>query len=437
MSVYDYIAEMASAILKEKPAELRGLLSISPGQEIGEKRAHFPDPGDIDLYTIPEKFHAVVRSYIKLMRSIYIAADLKASFVDINNLLVSLNRAAESQSNWICPALINCSDDLITVYKVRTDRYPEQTPAVGQPESEFQQDTPLEVVANTINRSFKICLTDKNLDRTLSKRQSIDFFLAALMKIYFKLEKLLLAKSVEKALVATGYQPPSPDNRQVQYRKYSVTYLYYSALLSLNDSDFSVAEKKLDTAMDFLAYYRKPAAVKKQTEKILMLLVPLKMTNSRSSLARKTWDEFPSLAFVFRDRLFAALNCGNLRLFDHWFHAFQKVFLKRYIYILILSLRELCILRLFEKTFKIYGELGNRTPHIVPFRAFRAALDISISDDKEAPKSGDRMSDDDYGEVECLLANFILKCYVRGYLSHSNKCIVFSKASPFPVFESK
>lgn len=454
MSLYDYIREMSSTILEEKSREFQALLTINPGQDRGLAIANFENPSDIDLYALPEKFHAVVRAYLKVMRSIYIASDLKSSFVDLNELLVCLNRAAETQSNWICPALINCSEELISVYQVRMKQFPSEDGSVIEPNEfsiEIHRDSPLEVVANTINKSFKICLTDKTLELSLSKKKSIHFFLAALMKIYFKLDKLELAKSVEKALAATGYPFPTIKKTPIHYRKYVVSYLYFSALLSLNDSDFVSAEKKLCTAMEFLSHYKNPVAVCKQTEMMLMLLVPLKMNNSRTTLKAKKWNKYPSLKFVFKDRLFPALKSGNLRLFDHWTRVFQKIFLKRYLYILILHLRNLCILRLFQRTHKLYSEIISTTPHIVPFSAFQLALLFSRSYDPRPQKdsklvhlgaAGSALSSDldtvqlphvDYGEIECLLANFILKRLIKGYLSHSNKCIVLSKTEPFPV----
>lgn len=440
MSLYEYIKNLSTTIHREDSARLLSLLTISPGQDQGLNRARFEEPSDIDLYVLPEKFHAVVRAYLKLMRTIYIDSNLKTSFSNANDLLLCLNRAAESQTNWVCPALINCSEELISIYQVFVGKYPEEAKLMTRPSEsgvEIQQDTPLEIVANNINKSFKICLTDKNPSIKLSKKQSIHFFLAALLKLYFKLDKLQLAKSVEKALVATGYISPSPENTPVQYRKHSVTYLYYSALISLNDSDFIAAEKKLDTAINFLAYYEKPSSVTKQTEKILMLLIPLKMNNSRVTLNDKTWNTYPSLKYIFKDRLFKALKAGDVNLFDKWTQKFQKILLKRYIYILILNLRTLCTLRLFERACKVYSEFDTKSPHIVPFSTFKAALKllgaaVDLPDPHSKWLSSTSQLEEEYGEVECLLATFILRRSIKGYLSHPNKCIVLSKADPFP-----
>ena len=38
----------------------------------------------------------------------------------------------------------------------------------------------------------------------------------------------------------------------------------------------------------------------------------------------------------------------------------------------------------------------------------------------------------DMDEVECMVANLIYRGYVKGYISHSKKTLVLSKANPFP-----
>jgi len=39
----------------------------------------------------------------------------------------------------------------------------------------------------------------------------------------------------------------------------------------------------------------------------------------------------------------------------------------------------------------------------------------------------------DLDELECILANLIFRGYVRGYISHTKRILVLSKANPFPI----
>lgn len=430
MTLYEYIQEFAHAIGSQNALKLRQLLTINPGGTAGAERAKLAEPNDVDLYLIPEKFQPVIRAYLKLMRAIYVTSDINAAFLDINNLLVCLNRAAETQTNWVCPALINCSDELISVYQVRLKQHPE--------EKETAQNSSLETVANTVNRSFKICLTDKTLDLATSKKASIHFFLAALIKIYFKLNRLELAKSMEKALVGTGLAIPTIVHSPVEYRKHIVTYLYFSALLSLDEGDFAFAETKLLTAMEFLACYKKRSKVAKQEEKILFLLIPLKLHNSRAFLPDFVYAKFPSLKFLYQDNLVDAILTGNMRKFDECLSRFELIFLRRHIYLLVVHLKSLCYLRLVKRTCMLYRDLGVKTPHIVPFSAFQLALELSTKNKAENGKliAPESLKTQSYSvsseEVECVLANLISKKRVKGYILHSNKCIVLLKTEAFP-----
>lgn len=437
MSLYDYIQEFGKAIASENSKKLRNLLTINPGPQDGALRAGFQDPSDVDLYLFPDKFKAVIQSYLQLMKSIYVANDINRSFHDYLDLMVHLNRVAETQTNWISPTLINCSNELISVYQVRLKLYPDTEDENNDIDNPTTNS--LELVANAINRSFKICLTDKNTDMARSKKSSIHFFLATLIKIYFKLNRLELAKSMEKALMGTGLAIPTIVHSPVEYRKHIVTYLYYSALLSLDESDFAFAEMKLLTAMEFLSCYKLPNKVTAQAEKILFLLVPLKLHTSRAVLPDSVWDKFPNLRYVYKEQLLDAIFTGNIRKFDECIEKFQALFLKRHVFILILNLKSLCYLRLVKRTATICRELHSQTPHIVAFSGLELAFDFSKNNKYESNHYivSESVEKGQYSisheELECILANLIAKKMVKGYLSHANRCIVLLKTDAFPL----
>lgn len=441
MSLQDYIADLQAAIAEEHGPRLQGLLSINPKKNKGPERANFNDPNDIDLFALPEKFHAVVRGYLKAMRLIYVLSDINELFQDLNALVVALNRAAENQSNWICPALINSSDELLSLYQVRA-----KSKRLASKSAELQggssaantamlnpreDEDALELVAATINKLFKICLTDKNMDAKTSKKACIHFFLAALIKIYFRLNKLELAKSMEKALLGTGLAVPTIINSPIEYRKYTVTYLYFSALLSLDESDFGLAKAKLLTAMEFLSCYQKPAKLRLHTEKILMLLVPLVYVDLHTVLPPLVYEQFPNLKFIYHDKLLRAVRQGDLHLFDESVEKFQRIFLSRHIYLLVVHLKNLCLLRVIQKAAAAYASIASESPHIMPYSTIQLALELlmqgGLHDGAATPQYSNTPE-----EIECIIANLIAKRWVKGYMSHANRCIVLSKTEPFP-----
>lgn len=403
-------------------------------------RAKFPEPSDFDLYVLPEKFRNVVRAYLKLMKSVYVLNDIDLSFNDLNELVSQLNRAADTQTNWINPALINCCTELISVYQVRLKSFPEEEQTSFE-DSEVS-DSPsssLEKLAATINRSFKLSLNDKNLELHLLKRSDIYFFLGALIKIYFQLNKLELAKSVEKALKGTRFRLPAFGAPSTN-KRHVATYLYFSALLSLDDADFSASEQKLSDALEVLSYYTEPKSIHSQTEKILLILLPLKLYNRRLLPTQVVWDQFPRLAMLYRDNLFEAVRAGNLSKFNFVLKKFQIIFLKRHLFLLVEKLKSLCYLKLFKKTALVLKEANpsSTSSHIVPLSALQVALEFSTFHRFDGKKFtfDVNLQEHTYAfsldAVECLVANLIEKGSIKGYLSHANRCLVLSKANLFP-----
>lgn len=425
MSVSEYIRSFKSTWHSRNPQQLQQLLTINPGANNGLLRAKFHEPSDFDLYEIEDKFHPVIRMYLRVMRSIYLDSNIRKAFIDMNEFVMLLNRAAEVHNNWVCPALINLSNELILIHTVRSRSYSDQLEHPVR-----STESSLELVASTINRLFKICLTDKSPETAMLKKQSIHFFLAALIKIYFRLNRLELARSMEKALVGTKLALPTIVNSPPHYRRHVVTYLYYSSLLSLDDGDWAFAETKLLAAMEFLLCYAKPNKVRGQAELILSVLIPLKYLNSQTSLPAKEWQKFPSLDLLYRRNLLHAVRIGNLKLFDESVARFRKILLRRHIYVAFVHLRTLCELQVFKAAVMAYALLETTTPHIVPFSAFQLAMDLSQGESRDNSPANEYSTSVE--KVECLLANLIAGKRIKGYLSHGNRCIVLLKTDAFP-----
>ncbi|KAK6456997.1 uncharacterized protein RJT20DRAFT_36377 [Scheffersomyces xylosifermentans] len=440
-----FISECNAAIKAEDGTKFRNCITISPGASAGDARAEFPEPSDFDLYNVEERFRPVIKYYLKLMKAIYKYKSIEATFVELNEMLNSLIRAAEFHTNWINESLINSLNELITVYKVIQQRNPEDLSTYEFQDAEVDgfgmpsKGTTLEQLATTINKAFKVSLNDKNLDLRTSKRNDIYFFLANLMKVYFKLNKLELAKSVEKALKGTRFNLPNMKS-SVTNKKYSIIYLYYSSLLSLDDGDYISAETKLDDALSILCYHAKPYS--KQSKQILLILLPLKLYNKNQFIKNdKFWSKYPDLKLVYKDNLFPAILKGNISKFDESLKKFEIIFLKNHLYLLIEKMRMQCYLRLVRRTFLIHKEFASPgKDFIVPLSCFQVAFEYSKYHMNYVIQVDLNNHSFNYStnEVECILASLISQkpAVMKGYISHSNKCMVFSKSEPF-VNDSK
>lgn len=418
---------------------MRACLTLNPGLQEGPLRALFPEPNDFDLYQLPEKFRPVVKSHLKLMKAVYIHKSIDMSFSELSDLVNNLIRAGDSQTKWINVPLMNSLNELLAVYKVRQQSHPEDVASLEFQDLEIDDLTPqksssLEQLANIINKAFKLSLNDKNPELHLSKRMDIYFFLALLIKVYFKLNKLELAKSVEKALKGTRFQLPDMGS-SISNHTSGITYYYYSSLLSLDDGDFVQSEEKLVQALELIRYYK--SLFSKQSQQILLILLPLKMYNKQKSPqnVKKFWRHYPDLQTMYHNNLFKAIREGNLALFDACVSKFQTIFLKNHLYLLIELLRQHCYLNLIKTCVSIVQE-NNEDPqsHIVPLTAFQLSFEYSkynISNTNPFDFSN-HLYNYTLDEIECIVANLIALGKIKGYLSHTNRCIVLSKTTPFP-----
>lgn len=418
-----YIQQVQTAIATENLDAFKSLIEINPPDNQGPLRSQFSVPNEFDLYQLNEKFQPVIVSYIKLMKSIYVTNDIKQSFNDYNELVQQLNKASVTQSNWINLPLMKSCKELIDIYGVMEKSFPEEihTPA---PDSEIvttKNISSLEMLANTINNSFKLSLTDKTLQLNQSKRIDIYFFLSCLMKIYFKLNNIELAKSIEKALKGSRFELPKLNQSLID-KNSAITYLYYSALLSLDDLDFTASHSKLYQALSLMSYADKTSNVTAQMQKILILLLPLELYLHNRLPKPQVWKKFPLLNYIYNQTLFAAIKSGNLFQYREYLEKFQPFLLKKKLALLFENLGDVCYINLIKKTVKCHNQfLEKENNYIIPFLAFEIAFNYSSHQQIE------------FSQIECILANLIANGKIKGYLSHGNKCIVLSKTIPFPT----
>ncbi|CAN3362067.1 cop9 signalosome complex subunit 12 [Diutina catenulata] len=384
-------------------------------------RAEFPAPSQFDLYTIPERFHQVVLNYLKVMNAIYKQQSLRQAFLDATELCQSLVRAAEYETNWINPVLRMCLNELKAMYQVSQKKNPEDLSLFEYQEvDEFgatpQKSSLLEQLANTYNKAFKMALNDKNPDTRLSKRTMVYYYMANLMRLYFKLGKSELARSLVKAARGVNLQLPGAQEQPDSV----VTYLYYVALLDIDDGNYDGAAQHLELAVGLVSYL-KNYEKSQQYKRIMFVLLPLKFMRGKR-LAAKYWKNLPELVPIYRDGLFKAVNDGNLSLYEKLLTEYQVMLLRNHLYLVIERLRTNASLNLVKKTTAIIQEGVNESErHIVPLAPYKTAFTYA---------SGSRSYSAD--QVECVLATLIAGGKMKGYISHVNQKMVLSKVKPFP-----
>ena len=449
----EYIGKVEEAIETQNARRLRRLLLI--GHPKASIRAEFPTPLEFDVYKL-DKFGPVIINHLQMLKSTYVIKNVVDCFENINLQCTSLIRAcAQVEGNWIMPVLLACVDDLIMIYNHAQKTCPEDLDQI-MVDSEYDewggggdtngngykkmQVSRLEKLVNTLKSAFNLTNNDKTLDIKLSKRNDIYFFLSHLVKYYFKMGKLTLAKSaINSAKSGNRLLPNMMAN--VLTIKNAITYLYYQALVCLDDGQWIEAEESLNKAMCLIANYKKNARCK-QLEKILRLLIPLKLYNKGKIPLDSLWQRFPRLKLMYHDWFLDAILHGNLNKYEECMQKFQVVLLRNHLYILMELLRQFVQLRVLHKTYNITLEFQAKEDP-TPFSAFKIALELSMYPGKEKEKEGEEEAGagavvnslNDYVsdfEVETIVCNLITQGYIKGYVSNTNRVVVFSKSLPFP-----
>lgn len=415
----NYIEHCVVAITYHDSAALRNCFTINPGPEEGQLRASLRVPNEFDLYAVPDPFKPVIKSHIELMKAVYCSKSTQQAFHSINAMVSHLVRACESQSNWVNAALVNCVRELNAVYRVM-EKTGHASPHAQEPVPAWEQ------LVNTISKAFKIVLNDKNLNPKLSKRQDVYFFIANMMKLYFKVDKVDMARLVEKALGGARIEMPP----MAQHKADACAYLYYSGLLLLGAGEYTASVEKLEQALGYLSFYRNGA---KAAQKVWAVLIPLKLYTSHQVIRkRQFWALFPSLDVVYRQQLVKAVSQGCLYAFEKVLEKMQTYMLGRNMYLVMEMLRQRCQLNLIRRTSRIVASMAGGN-HIVPLSAYQVALHVSCENPrKKSSAQGERVYQYTLDHIECMLANLIAENHIKGYLSHANRCIVLSKTNAFP-----
>lgn len=402
--------ELDSAAAREDGIKVAKLLSITLSDPVEHSSVTNGAMVDRD---VRNKFRDVVWGEIGVAHwrvAVQVAQrqDLAEAYAAQNMLLVAANRAAERADNWILPALFTIAKELRQL-AILADQ------TIGPTEDGVSK---LEEATRTINRSFTLCLNDRNADMACNKKWGVYFFVGELVKIYFRLNKKPLAKSVVKVVHSMARDLPP----LAQYpRAHQVTFLYYWGVLLFFDEDYPRAIEKLQQAWD--QCHRKQ---RKNHELILLYLIPARLVVSGMRPKPWVWGRYPRLATLYRDVVRAA-DAGDIRHLDAALARRRKTLVRRYLWLPFEKVRMSAVCKLF---YRVYQVLGSET-RLPTHRLVHALTFSGFYDD---PDTGTEPSEEDkLDHAEGLAASLIAQGKMKGYISHERRTIVLSNKDPFPV----
>ncbi|KAK3282451.1 hypothetical protein CYMTET_9813 [Cymbomonas tetramitiformis] len=301
----------------------------------------------------------------------------------------------QAASAWVCGPLFT----LIWNMRVVAAMADKHTQLKRNPN---ERPDKLKDVGNKLMKVFRDTLQGAG---NREKKRATLYVVTQLFKIYFSLNTLQLCKNLIKAVESPQVIPF--ENFPVSHR---VTYKFYVGSLSLFNEEFQRAEQELSYA---LQHCHKASVANKRL--ILQYLVPVKLllgSLPRAGLLEQ--HQLPEYVPVVQ-----AMRTGNVRLLDEALETHQEAFFRTGTYLVLERLRPSVHRTLFKKISLINKELNPTKAHQLPLELLQVGLKcVGVEIDIE--------------EVECILANLIHRKYVKGYISHTKKIAVLSKADAFP-----
>ncbi|AJR72204.1 COP9 signalosome (CSN) subunit [Saccharomyces cerevisiae] len=334
-----------------------------------------------------------------------------------NEQLKLFNRIVERETNWIIYPLWVMAKQLIRL---------------ANESSELNKDS-IEECGRTIHRSFTICLNDRNPRLNENKKIGCYMFANLEFSIYHRLSNKDMIKNLVKVLesrVNARDIPPLNKSLAMEHKSQVVLYNYYLGQYYgclENDHErgfFHLNEALLQCPMLYVESTGK-FVLQGQMEKIMILLVPLALLTKR---LYPHWNHPVIAGVITRSKrlsqvyptLVRSVISGNLSLYEATAASHERFFLSQGLHVVITLLREVVFTRLVQRCW----QWGNDRKSIMPLKILLAT--------KQHDSSANEDEEEQLDALECRLASAIASGLLRAYLSHSNRCIVFSKKEPFP-----
>ncbi|KAF8914310.1 hypothetical protein CPB84DRAFT_1833013 [Gymnopilus junonius] len=266
-----------------------------------------------------------------------------------------------------------------------------------------QKSDCMEEAARIIAKAFGNCMTDRTSPPEQSRKWGIYYVVGLVLKCYFRVKRISLAKNILRALEANTDIP----TLSLFPRSHQVTYRYYIGMLSFLNEEFAKSEEELT-----LAFYNCHVDAHANQERILAYLIPLRILKGHLP-TRELMQRFPVLDEIFSPFI-AAIRQGDPKAYDQALEKWETRLLELNLWLSLEKARELCIRSLFRRMWVATGK-GTR----IPISMFHTALTVSGIDVPEE-------------EAECLVANMIYKNFIRGYISHEKQMVVLAATNAFP-----
>ncbi|KAF5363596.1 hypothetical protein D9756_000305 [Leucocoprinus leucothites] len=394
MDFSTYLGQINDAVIAENGPNLAFLLRpTSPqGKDLVKEFRH-PTKQSMRLFegAIASPWDEIAISYV--LTCAHVARKRPGeAFKEQTQLVLSFFRFFTENRGWTLPALFSILRDLRDL-AFDADLHAKYN---------NQKSDAMEEAARIIAKAFSNCMVDRISPPSESRKWGVYYVVGLILKCYFRVKRISLAKNILRALQANDIPPLSAYPRSHQ-----VTYRYYIGMLSFLNEDFVKAEEELT-----LAFYNCHIGAHSNQERILGYLIPLRIIKGYLP-SDELLNRFPVLKDLYLPFI-SSIKTGNLSAYDRALDKAEQKLLELNLWLTLEKAREICMRSLFRRAW-IASDKSTR----MPISIFYVSLKVSGIETTQE-------------ETECFLANMIHRGYIRGYISHERQIVVLAQANAFP-----
>ncbi|KDQ64205.1 hypothetical protein JAAARDRAFT_27832 [Jaapia argillacea MUCL 33604] len=391
----EFLGMLAEAVQSENGPNLAYLLRpTSPHGKDIVKEFRSPTRQSMSYYqdVLEGPWDEIAIQYVLVVHNV---AKKKAAeaFKEHTQLVSLFFRFFTQNSGWSLPALFAILRDL------------RDLAFDADLQADNQRSDSMEEAARIISKAFSNCVTDRTSPPGESRKWGVYYVVGLVLKTYFRVKRISLAKPILRALEANTDIPPL----SAYPRSHQVTYRYYVGMLNFLNEDYARSEQELT-----LSFYNCHTGAHGNQERILTYLIPLRILRGHLP-TRDLLDRFLVLDELYSPFI-SAIREGNIKAYDAALDKWERKLIEFNVYLTLEKARELCIRSLFRRVW-VASQKATR----IPISMFHSSLALTTV--------GDPVSEE---EAECLVANMIYKGFMRGYISHEKQMVVLASTNTFP-----
>lgn len=232
------------------------------------------------------QWKGIIEGHLRVLLKIYHGL-VEDTFKEQLNTIQIFSRILSTMTRWVLPVLYVLMEDLWKLASEDVKR--------------------MEESARTINKLFTICITDRNLDMSISRRWGTIKLAGFLFRIYFHIWQLNLCNNVLRAMETADLPKGElfPAGEEVTWRFMIGKYHFIN-------ENYESAEVELSRAWS--RCLKRDEASKKNARLILHYLIPTKMYLRGLAPSNQLLEEYGMHPFY--SQLKSILSSGNIGKFE-------------------------------------------------------------------------------------------------------------------------